>query len=138
MKMKDVAPLIQKELEVLRERCARAAEFVRDNQSDEVFVDLMGEDSLEHSEQIQMQLLDKGGYCEFHCNRIAAAIRALSVEVTIVRPETAATKELPPHAIIAGQGLHPETEAIIDRKRMASTNGWADGLENKFGQPPCP
>lgn len=52
---------------------------------------------------------------------IATEILKLPIPtVTVVRPETAALhpEKVTSHTIIAGQGLHPVTDEIIDREKL--------------------
>lgn len=88
MKMKDVAALIQEQIDIAyRTAYENAAKVARGNQ----------------------------------CEGVAHAILKLPIPtVTVIRPETAALhpEKLSPHTIIAGQGLHPVTDEIIDRERL--------------------
>lgn len=69
---------------------------------------------------------------------VASAIRALPIPtVTVIRPETAALKpeSVTPHTIIAGQGLHPTTDEIIDRARLANAaNPLTPSMIKKHGE----
>lgn len=74
--------------------------------------------------------------CSVWLEEAAKDIRALPIPtVMVIRPETAALKPetVTPHTIIAGQGLHPVTDEIIDRKRLTPAMVRKAQAEGIFG-----
>ena len=97
MRMPAVKALIEQQILLERERCARIADKYADDPHGNNPSCATGES-------------------------IASDIRAQSdPHIKLVRPETAVTKPevLDEHTIIAGIGLHPVTDEIIDRERLA-------------------
>ena len=114
-----VKEVIQEQIEIAYrtayENAARVAEDVRENQTER------DSDEAPEGSDLYYDLLDLGRTVDHHCDRIAERIRALPIPtVTVIRPETAALhpEKVTKHTIIAGQGLHPVTDEIIDRSTL--------------------
>ena len=95
MRMPAVKALIEQQILLERERCARICQ--------------------QHARKLYEPE-------SFVADELAMMIRQQSEpHIKLVRPETAVTKPevLDEHTIIAGIGLHPVTDEIIDRERLA-------------------